>query len=121
MKTPIAVALLGLSVTCVLANGPSGLTLPTLPGNASDHEIKVRLVETGANMGQLSLNCSLSSEKEVKEDQLEMRKSLPRSMGFTTAEYDQIFAQELARFNKVWTALSEAQRKQECSYVHKVN
>lgn len=87
----------------------------------SDKVIKVGLIDTAASMSQQTLNCGLISEKEVQEARALQRKSFPRQMGFSTAEYDKLYAESLASFNQKWAAMSAEKRQQTCQQTHVVN
>ena len=112
MKTRIAIALLSMALSTAHA---------TLPGNASDEEIKIGLIETAASMSEQTLNCGLSSAKDVQEGRTLQRNSFPAHMGLKTAEYDRIYARALADFRQKWAAMSASQREKTCKQTHILN
>ena len=112
MKTACAVfctsiAMLGVSVHAQAAGGAP-----------SDQAIHALLIDTAASISQQMINCGQMSEKEVLQARAEQRASFPKQMGFTTEQYDVIYAKSLASFNKQWTAMSAAERQQSCGQIH---
>ena len=87
-------------------------------GTPSDQAIHALLIDTAANISQQMMNCGQMSEKEVLQARAEQRASFPKQMGFSTEQYDAIYAKSLASFNKQWAAMSAAERQQSCGQIH---
>ena len=87
-------------------------------GTPSDQAIHALLIDTAASISQQMINCSQISEKEVLQARAEQRASFPKQMGFSTEQYDAIYAKSLASFNKQWAAMSAAERQQSCGQIH---
>ena len=77
MKTCITLGLLAMALS-----GPVVHALPSdraLPGKASEHDIKLSLIETGATMSEQTLKCGLVSEKECSKPAPGTAKACPGS------------------------------------------
>ncbi|MDR2298923.1 MAG: hypothetical protein LBE30_11370 [Comamonas sp.] len=119
MKTGITLTLLAMAL-----GGPLAHAQPSeraLPGNASEHDIKLSLIETGATMSEQTLKCGLVSEKDVQATRALHRKSMPGHLGFSSAEYDSIYTRALTSFQQRWATMSTQQREQECQQLHMLN
>ena len=119
MKTCITLDLLAMALS-----GPVVHALPSeraLPGNTSEHDIKLSLIETGATMSEQTLKCGLVSEKELQQTRARHRKNMPGQLGFSVAEYDSIYTKALTGFQQRWSAMNAQQREQERQQIHMLN
>ena len=112
MKTACTIFCTGIAMLGVSLHAQAASGVP------SDQAIHALLIDTAASMSQQMMNCGQMSEKDVLQARAEQRASFSKQMGFSTAQYDALYAKSLASFNQQWAAMSAAERQHSCAQTH---